>query len=160
VLAIPNQVGGPFFSVLSRIIVLFICVVLFLSELGGPRIVRKFFELSVPVYLGHAAASPILTPPPSLDQLRPLTRPATRPRDAWLRADVVRLAYSAMSGTGQAGLTPGSTSSPSIAATVLSGFVPLFLQVSGWFLFVIGCYLALVSLLQRRFLSCQGAALT
>lgn len=46
--AIPNQVGGPFYSILSRLFIILVSVVLFLSEVGGPRFVRRFFELFVP----------------------------------------------------------------------------------------------------------------
>lgn len=42
---IPNQVGGVFYSIVSRFIVLFVLMVLFMSEVGGPKLVRRFFEL-------------------------------------------------------------------------------------------------------------------
>jgi len=45
--AIPNQVGGPFYSILSRLFIILVSFVLFLSEIGGPRSVRRCFELYV-----------------------------------------------------------------------------------------------------------------
>ncbi|KGB77660.1 hypothetical protein I307_03527 [Cryptococcus deuterogattii 99/473] len=48
--SVPDQTGGPFWSILNRIFILFECLVLILSEVGAPRCL---FETYIPI-LGPA----------------------------------------------------------------------------------------------------------
>ncbi|RSH91025.1 hypothetical protein EHS25_010201 [Saitozyma podzolica] len=48
--SVPDQTGGPFWSILNRLFIVFECILLILSEVGIPR---KFFENFMPV-LGPA----------------------------------------------------------------------------------------------------------